>query len=733
MAINEGVYGSPNTWAYYGTNISDIKVANFGGGYNLATGVANGKLSYDSGIDETISFCGVGKECPLSNLVYYHGENGTITNEVKTALVTNYFLNSIPTVYNSYWDISAAFTMYDSSNTFDLGVWGKGGDSQRNANLFVQPITDFKPQNIVLCIYVDCKQTQNGGISTVSLSNYITNTYLLYPYVERVVGDIRVGNYTSGGTNTRTTPLLTADFLMSVSTLEPFESTYIDNCYRYNSLQANNENSVPLLFSALRTTNFAYNNIICFGDFTSDTNFEITQDNNNVWRMSYHVTTQNVAEFKEMCLRAAAQYGLYFTDDDTIAATGSFTDENMYIGLLDGDMISHGDYLKGTDTLRAIQNTWDTIRDSSYNPDTQIIDYDTRSHYGSLSYHNFNRMYSLTDEQVSQLNRIMSAAMSAKPTDMSATDYSTDTFLTNNPIDCIVSLRKYPIVDTSASASALPVKFGGYTSDINAPYANTGVTIRYDFTGSKAFVPIYGNSFLDRAPYTTVELFVPFCGNIKLDTDTYIGHAIGVKLVVDYLTGSCTAYIERDGIPLETINGTIGLDVPVTGVQTQTLTNTIMRNVANSHAAQISAVQSARGGANIVSVGNFKEGGNVLSPVLALAGTIERTYTAMESADIAEYQLYHTEIPFKSVSAGSAFTAGSGEWVCRLSITRPVLDTDNYDPKIYGKTIGFACLINGKVSDFTGLTVGTINLSGVNCSDREKELIANAFKHGVII
>lgn len=732
MAINESIYGSPGSWAHFG-GISDIKVANFGGGYNLLTGVTNGKLSYDNGLDNSISFCGVGKECPLSNLVYYHGENSTISSEVKIALVTNYFLNTIPSIYNSNWDISAAYTIYDDLNTFNLGVWSKGGDNRRNANNWVQPVTDFKPQNIVLCIYVDYKETQNGVISTATLSDYIkTKIYLNCPYVERVIGDIRVGNYTSGGTNTRTTPLLASDFIMSMSTLEPFESTYIDNCYRYNSLQANNENTVPLLFSALRTTNFPYNNVICFGDFTTDTNFEITQDNDNVWRMSYHVTDQNVAEFKELCLRAAAQYGLYFTDNNETSFNGEFTDENMYIGVLDSDIISHGDYLKGTDTLRAIQNTWDTIRDSSYNPDTHIIDYDTRSHYGSLSYHNFNRMYSLTDEQVSQLNRIMSAAMGAKPTDMSATDYSKDTFLTNDPIDCIVSLRKYPIVDTSASASALPVKFGGYTSDINAPYANTGVTIRYDFTGNKAFVPIYGNSFLDRAPYTTADLFVPFCGNIKLDTDVYIGHAIGVKLVVDYLTGSCTAYIERDGIPMETINGTIGLDVPVTGVQTQTLTNTIMRNVANSHAAQVSAVQSARGGANIVSVGNFKEGGNVLSPVTALAGTTERTYTAMESADIAEYQLYHTEIPFKSVSAGSAFTAGSGEWVCRLSITRPVLSSD-YDPEIYGRTVGFACLINGKVSDFTGLTVGTINLSGVNCSDREKELISAAFKHGVIL
>ena len=718
MAINESIYGAPTSWDSNPT-YSFLKMADFGENQNsLINGVTLGKLSPDTPLDNSIAFCGVGTECSLSNVqVLTNDSNGAIFESTIKRDVTNWCLYTTTDRWILYGDPNRI-----SDENSD---WKDVVTDSNNINRYIKPIADFNIKNLVGCIWVRPYNAEGSGGFTVSLKRYLEQYVNTHPYVSEVYLYLYGGEV---GSAFGRDPLYSGSGTyggVSVSTLD----SYIVNSeelYRYASYKgSSNFNYLPIYGSYIYDM-FSDEKWLIYG---SQDLFEINR-NGNYLKCYIHVTNAN--DFKELCLKGAAQYGIYFTDDEDVARTGSFTDPNMYIGVIDNNGLTHGDYFKGTDTIRANQNEWESIRDSEYEPKTQIIDYDTTSHYGSLSYHNFNRMYSLTDEQVTQLNRIMSAAMSAKPTDMSATEYSTDTFLTNNPIDCIVSLRKYPIVDTSASTSALPVKFGGYTSDITAPYAAKGVTIRYDFTGNKSFIPIYGDSFLDRASYTTAELFVPFCGNIKLDTDVYIGHAIGVKLVVDYLTGSCTAYIERDGIPMETINGTIGLDVPVTGVQTQTLTNTIMRNVANSHAAQVSAVQAARGGANIVSVSNFKEGGNVLSPVTALATTTERTNIAMESANIAEYQLYHTEIPFKSVSAGSAFTAGSGEWVCRLSITRPVLSPD-YDPEVYGKTIGFACLINGKVSDFTGLTVGTINLTGVNCSDREKELIAAAFKHGVII
>ena len=403
----------------------------------------------------------------------------------------------------------------------------------------------------------------------------------------------------------------------------------------------------------------------------------------------------------------------------------------MYIGILDSQGVGHGQYFKGADTVRAPQSRDDftDMHQSGYDPTLPYIDYDTNSHYGTASYYNFNKMYSITGAQVQQLAQILSTAMSDKPVSMSESDYSTGTFLTNNPIDCIVSLRKYPIVSTSNSETIHDIYFGGYKSSLTAPYANNVQIINYSFTGEKAFISAFGGSFLDREPYTSAELYVPFCGNVKLKVDEWIDHALTVRLIVDYLTGSCTAYIERDSIPRITISGDIGIDVPVTGVQSQTLANTIMRNNANLRSAQISVVQSASGAA-ISGTGD-----NPLQLVSSAINLVNRTGNiekALNNRDIASYALHHTEIPYKSVSSGDPVTSGYGEWRCRLSITRPVLSPD-FDPETYGKTIGYACLKQGKVSDFTGLTVGNIDLSGVNAPAEVKNMIQTVFSKGVYL
>ena len=547
--INYDIYGQPETWANYGA-ISDIKVACFDENgdakYSLLAGIQSGKLSYNVPLDKSISFCGIGNECPFSNLVYYHGENGVITSEKKSINVSNYFFNSIPALYNSYWNISAAYTLYDNTETFDNGVWSKGGDSERNANRWVQPIVDFKPQNIVLCIYVECKKSQNDTTTTVTLNHYINNDfYLQFPYVERVVGDIYVGNYTSGSTNTRTTPLLIGDFIMSVSTLEPFESTYIDNCYRYNSLQATNENTVPLLFSALRTTNYAYNNIICFGDFTDDDNFEITHDSNNVWRMSYHVTDQNVAEFKELCLRSAAQYGLYFSDDHDIASTGSFTDENMYIGVLDSEGITHGAYLKGKRTAESAQAQWESIRESPYDyktaDNTNYVN-DTLF-YPQAATGAFTKSYVLNKAQVDALAQETYNAVAQAPATEEINNYNQRYFLTSNVIDCIISLKKFPCKPITAAGPQQPLKIGAYQTHIQA-YPLAYSVQQFDFVFSRSnnntLYPIY-DDFRDYEPYTKCSISIPFCSNVEIPCAYAYRYDIKISLLVDLITGACTA------------------------------------------------------------------------------------------------------------------------------------------------------------------------------------------------
>lgn len=732
--INYDIYGQPETWANFGANSSDIKVANFGGGYNLLTGVANGRLSYDTEIDKSISFCGVGKECPLSNLVYYHGENGTITNEVKTALVTNYFFNTIPSLYNSNWDISAAYTMYDDSNTFNIGVWSKGEESRRNANNWVQPVTDFKPQNIVLCIYVDCKQTQNGAISTVTLSDYITNNiYLNYPYVERVIGDIRVGNYTSGSTNTRSTPLLTADFIMSVSTLEPFESTYIEKCYRYNSFQATNENSVPLLFSALRTINYAYNDIICFGDFTNDNNFEITQDNNNVWRMSYHVTAQNANNFKEMCLRACAQYGLYFTPDNNIAGTGSFTDKEMYIGIFDSDGITHGNYLKGVRTAESAQAQWNSIRESPYdykkNDDTNYIN--NTLFYPQAATGAFTKSYVLNKAQVDALAQEAYNAVSQAPSTEEINNYNQRYFLTSNVIDCIISLKKFPCEPITASGPVQPLKIGAYQTNIQA-YPLAYSVQQFDFVFSRSnnntLYPIY-DDFRDYEPYTKCSISIPFCGNVEIPCAYAYRYDIKISLLVDLITGACTAFVICNDDVIETTSGNCAIDLPLSGLQSATL-DSQMYSASTAKDKNKSALGlGIVGGAIAIGVGIAT--GGVAAAVGGAAAIIGSFVNANNSGKAINYEMSHMQAPFKVISTASGNISQAYDMRCKMLIKRPIIG--DYDSKIYADTIGHACLKNTKVGAISGFTVGDINLDSIDRTAEEKEMIRSAFATGVYL
>lgn len=731
--INYDIYGLPETWVSFGDNISDIKVANFGNGYNLKSAVTAGKLSYDNGIDKSVSFCGIGSECPFSNLVYYHGENGVITNDKKSINVSNYFFNSIPSLYNSNWNISAAYTLYDDTETFDYGVWSKGGDSERNANGWVQPIADFKPQNIVLCIYVDCKQTHNDAITTVTLDDYInTDTYLRFPYVERVVGNIYVGNYTSGGNNTRTTPLLTADFIMSVSTLEPFESTYIDNCYRYNSLQATNENTVPLLFSALRTNNYAYNNIICFGDFTDDKNFEITHDN-NVWCMSYHVTDQNVAEFKELCLRAAAQYGLYFSDNPNIAATGSFTDENMYIGVLDSEGITHGEYLKGERTAESAQAQWESIRESPYDyktsDNTNYVN-DTLF-YPQAATGAFTKSYVLSKTQVDALAQETYNAVAQAPATEEINNYNQRYFLTSNVIDCIISLKKFPCEPITAAGPVQPLKIGAYQTHIKA-YPLAYSVQQFDFVFSRSnnntLQPIY-DDFRDYEPYTKCSISIPFCGNVEIPCAYVYRYDIKISLLVDLITGACTAFVICNDDVIETTSGNCAIDLPLSGLQSATLDSQMhsatMANDKNKSALGLGIA----GGAIAIGVGIAT--GGVAAALGGAAAIIGSFVNASNSGKAINYEMSHMQAPFKTISTASGNISQAYDMRCKMLIKRPVIG--EYDNKIYADTIGHACLKNTTVGEISGFTVGDINLENIDRTAEEKTLIKNAFATGVYL
>ena len=326
---------------------------------------------------------------------------------------------------------------------------------------------------------------------------------------------------------------------------------------------------------------------------------------------------------------------------------------------------------------------------------------------------------------------------------MYTTDYSVDTYLSTNAIDGILSVRHYPLIRVPCSDTVYPLTIGAYTSnDVTVrKFVNAAGSqfIDFKFSRNKRLDEAFGGSFLDREPYTTAELYIPFCGTVPISIADYIGHDITVKLAIDYKTGSCTAYILKDSTPLQSANGQIGVDIPVSGLQSATLDGQLLNANLALKQSQTSIITGGVGAftSAVGSVASVVGGGKFgLSQTAGSAGGIVSQIGAVSSAidrkDVLAYELHHQETPVKTISAGSPTTAAMGELCCRLTIYRPILSSD-YDSEVYAKTVGFACLINGKVRDFSGLTLGIISLDGVNATAEEKQLIATAFKQGVFL
>ena len=452
----------------------------------------------------------------------------------------------------------------------------------------------------------------------------------------------------------------------------------------------------------------------------------------------------------EWLRRAAAAYGLFFCDSiGTLGNSGRDTDrwfdDNMMCGTIDDNGRTNGDYTRGVYNLLQRQNNWSDSTQSPYDPsitptptdNTQYSDTtDFRTLIGTAT---FNKQYAITDSTMLALSLALTESMSLIPPNVSAMEYSLSTFLTNNPLDCIISLRKYPVYSLVDSGTDIPIYFGAYVNaNVKGIPCNTTIehiVFTFKYSTKNSLYPHFGD-FRDFEPYTRAELVIPFCGSIPLTCADFMGHDINVHMFIDYITGLATAYIAADNLVMSSVSGSIGIDIPLTGVQSATLQSQRVNAVMQRKNAEL-AMGSAVTGALTSSIGTLASisTGNVIGGVASGAGlvsSVSRIQQSENAYDKADYDLKHMQVPFKEVQAGSPLAADCMEYDCRLLIYRPVM-ADNYDPESYAKTVGFACLESGKVSGFTGLTVGNINTGGLSVTETEKRQIEKLFANGVIL
>ena len=413
-----------------------------------------------------------------------------------------------------------------------------------------------------------------------------------------------------------------------------------------------------------------------------------------------HDITWDVNISKDEILSEVANLGFAFYTNGYVNFL-DLNDENLYIPFIKSGL-STGTYTKGTANAGNPQVNWtNPWTDANYDPYKPIdpnkyTDKIKLNKPGLTTTGIFNRTFALTSNSIKSLADYL---WNADETIFNEIVKGLS-LMGGNPIDGLIDLRLYPF-DVSAKTS------GGNSKSIVVGRTDTkvnGLEIN-DYNavldlGSCTFFPNFGN-FLDYEPFTTASLYIPYVGIVPISTANFMGQTISCKMVVDITTGSCTAIVFANEIPIIYKNGNIGVEIPMSGTNSAEYASRIAGGLTS--------------GAKDFTLGAAS---NNVGQVLSGAGQIA------ESALSVNNTMYNT--------AGSSSPA-CGLWQpqnCYFIINRPVPIV----PDSYGHTVGYACNYQANLSSLSGFTCCyNVDLSSLYASDEEMAEITSLLANGIYL
>jgi hypothetical protein len=213
------------------------------------------------------------------------------------------------------------------------------------------------------------------------------------------------------------------------------------------------------------------------------------------------------------------------------------------------------------------------------------------------------------------------------------------------------------------------------------------------------------------------------------------------------------ALIYRDNVVVDQISGQIGTPLSIVAEDIQTDQNAMFNgsqtlksqkaalrgSVVNGIGDMVDSMTGAVGTIATAAGGGTPSGSSMssMSATNAFAtgfnagNDVYQHYLAKKTA---QYNLDHTTIDFKQLGSNGPSVGSWNEQKCRLVLYYPTF-LEGYNPQEYGHTVGFACLFNDKLENFSGLTVcASVDTSGlVGATEAEKNLIEDALKSGVYL
>lgn len=786
MNPNPEVYGAPSTWTYSYINggletdaakmlkIQKAKVPRWdydpdNAGYwnsQLRSGITEEKLTKNVPIDKTICAVGMGRDCPFAEMGYFR-------RTVREETVGDVGLDSIVRVGNGVvngflWEMRANSGTSGNYNLLSAGggqidekqmtyrTWAPSSDNvlnsaNQNGNYFIAPHTYYQLKTFIASIQVYvCNSadipddpadiTQVPSATWRSLDSW-KNDYPTHKIIGLRVEFARANQILdSGGRITYTRPSPPSAYSYSVpcgfGVLDElsFDQELQYKVYDY-ALFADGATWRTVIFRPFTDTvwSSAIHRIAFFGMFNVFSTY-LKYLPGSVW---YQIPYSE--EIYEAICRAVATFGFIFVTDGTLTLPSAMNTNNICFPIITDAGIAHGDYTRGEDNLTNDLYNADSVRDKNYDP---VVPVDPNNYSNTTGFNSIAAGASATIKYVldsSNVRQLLTDLWTISHTiagaDYEKYDYKIlDSFLVSNPIDSIVSIKRFPFeIPHTFSTQKTNVCLGKNTGSSQG-YITHNVFNTVVFSGVEIF-PKFGNSFLDYAPYTEYELYIPFCGTVKLNAGDILGHTLNCRLQIDLTTGSCTAYILADDLVIETASGVVSCELQVAGTDSATVDSAIQNAVINHI--------GARTNKEIAMLSPLTFGGllSAVSNPVKTSGSMENANTEVSRAD---YNLTHIQTPVHSMGNAGGLTGWYQEFNARLIIyypegeaidsSAPVSSTSPHlaDLTAYAHNVGFACVMNGTVSEFHGKTVGNIDTSSiVGATEEERAQIKALFAQGV--
>ena len=457
-------------------------------------------------------------------------------------------------------------------------------------------------------------------------------------------------------------------------------------------------------------------------------------------RYYYYKIPYSQASYDKM-LSIAALFGCYFTPTNKYEFNYNMQDNDLYLSVLDDNGVAHGQYTRGTANATNTLYSKNSIRDIDYDPTIPPTPVDPNTYSNTTGFNYITEGAAMTVRYVldgANVDKLLSDLWTINASIAQGGDFEyfdgkiKDEYLTTNPIDCIVSLIRYPFnIPYQLQPLQSYVKLGK-TEGSAKGWTTVYISNQINFQGKDIF-PRFGNCFLDYEPYTTYELYVPFCGTTKIRAADILGHTLNVSMLIDLITGSCTAYVKADQLVIETLQGSCGVQQQISGTDTATMNANIYNGILAQKQAKVGMIAQ---GASALLPSNW------VNPV-GYAAKGEQAETSYKQATFA---IEHVETPVHSQGAASPLLGWIQEFDARLMIYYPEGDVidgaipPSFKPAplaAFGHLKGFATVTPGTVGAFRSSNAafisGDIIADDIPCTLSERNRIKSMFADGVYL